>query len=468
MERYRKDFPALTRSRDGKPVIYFDNACTTLVPAPVIAALKQYYTDFPSCGGRRSRHWFADEVAARRKDTRQTVAEFINEFVSILQNPTNSDTEIMMSIENLTFTEKFDLLGCIQCGRCTGGCPVTVRTNLNVRRFVYDAYTAEKLEELARRVELWDCSTCNTCAVRCPKGLKPLDVLIGLRSLLVESGKIQPPIRDALESVFREGNPWGKPEAARYDWQKGLEVKIATPDKPVDNLFFVCCTIAYDPRVQVIARNTVKLLNRAGVDYGFLSRGETCCGSEVRTLGEEYLFEELVEQNTLFLNQFQAGRLVALSPHCYATLKNFYSGLKIPVMHYTQFLAEILVKEQFETGSIDKKVVFHDPCYLGKLGGIYDEPRTLLKRLGSDLLEFERSRERSLCCEGGGGKMWVESNSRHERLAETRIREAHTLGAELVAVACPFCLLTLEDAVKALGYEAGIQVVDITELLSPL
>lgn len=371
-----------------------------------------------------------------------------------------------MNTENLTFTEKFDLLGCIQCGRCTGGCPVTVRANLNVRRFVYDAYTAEKLEELARQAELWDCTACHTCAVRCPKGLKPLEVLIGLRSLLVESGKIQPQVRDALESVFREGNPWSKAEAARYDWQEGLEVKIATPDEPVENLLFVCCTIAYDPRVQVIARNAVKLLNRAGAGYGFLAQGEVCCGSEVRSLGEEYLFEELIEQNTSFLNQFQAGRLVALSPHCYAAFKDHYPELKFPVIHYTQLLVELLAKGKFKTGSLAKKVVFHDPCYLGKLCGLFDQPRMLLKELGVELVEFERSRERSLCCEGGGGKMWVESSSKLERLAETRIRDAHDLGAEIVAVACPFCLLTLEDAIKALGYEAEMQVAEITELIT--
>jgi len=123
-----------------------------------------------------------------------------------------------MTTENQTFAEKFDLLGCIQCGRCTGGCPVTVRTNLNVRRFVYDAYNEDLLDELFTGwPEIWDCTGCHTCAVRCPKGLKPLEVLIGLRSLVVESGKTQPTVRDALESTFMEGNPWEKPRATRGD-----------------------------------------------------------------------------------------------------------------------------------------------------------------------------------------------------------------------------------------------------------
>lgn len=375
-----------------------------------------------------------------------------------------------MSTENQTFTVKFDLLGCIQCGRCTGGCPVTVRTNLNVRRFVYDACSEEKLDELAKLAEIWDCTACHTCAVRCPKGLKPLEVLIGLRSMLVDSGKVQSTVRNALESTFLEGNPWEKPKATRYDWMEGLDVKIAEPDQPVENLFFVCCTIAYDPRVQVIAKNLVKLLNKAGVDYGFIKESESCCGSEIFTLGEELLFEEIVEDNTGFLNDFQAKRIVALSPHCYTTYKDRYPNLNKPVMHYTELLAELLEQGKLIwKDGLQKKIVFHDPCYLGKQSGVFDQPRSVLKSIeGVELVEFERSRERSLCCEGGGGKMWVESESKKERLAETRIKDARDLGAQVVAVACPFCVLTLEDAMKALGYEEEMRVAEIMELLGEL
>ena len=375
-----------------------------------------------------------------------------------------------MSTETLSFTEKFDLLGCIQCGRCTGGCPVTVRTDLNVRRFVYDAYSEAKLDELARLVEIWDCTACHTCAVRCPKGLKPLEVLIGLRSMLVDSGKVQATVRDALESTYLEGNPWGKPKATRYDWMEGLDVKIASPATAVENLFFVCCTIAYDPRVQVIAKNLVRLLNQAGADYGFIAEGESCCGSEIFTLGEELLFEEMVENNTAFLNEFEAGRIVAISPHCYTTYKDRYPDLNKPVIHYTQLLAELLEEGKLPLkDGLQKKVIYHDPCYLGKQSLVFDEPRALLGAIeGVELLEFNRARERSLCCEGGGGKMWVESESKKERLADVRIKDAKALGADIVAVACPFCVLTLEDAMKGLGYEAEMRVAEIMELLGEL
>ncbi len=371
-----------------------------------------------------------------------------------------------MSVENHSFAEKFDLLGCIQCGRCTGGCPVTVRTNLNPRRFVYDAYNKDLLDELSHLTEVWDCTGCHTCAVRCPKGLKPVEVLFGLRSLLVESGKVQPTVRDALESTYLEGNPWNKAKAIRYDWMDGLDVKLAEPDREVENLFFVCCTIAYDPRVQVTAKNMVKLLNKAGVDYAFLAEEESCCGSEIIALGEEELFEEMAEEAVEKYNEYSARRIVTLSPHCLTAFKKL-DGLKSEVIHYTQLLAELIEKGQLSfSGELKERIVYHDPCFLGKQNHIFDEPRKILQSIpGVELVEFERSRERSLCCEGGGGKMWVESESKKERLAETRIKDAKQLEAQVVAVACPFCVLTLDDAVKALGYEEEMRVAEIMELL---
>ncbi len=372
-----------------------------------------------------------------------------------------------MTEELQSFIEKYDLLGCIQCGRCTGGCPVTVRTDLNVRRFVYDTVDEDALEELAKMPEVWDCTACNTCAVRCPKGLKPVEVLIGLRNIMVESGVVQPTVRDALESVFREGNPWDKSRATRNDWMKDLDVKMAEPGEPVENLIFVCCTIAYDPKLQVIARNLVKLLNKAGVDYGFMDTSETCCSSEVHNLGEEGLFEMMVEDNTELLNEYTAKRLVAISPHCYSAFKNQYPDLKAEVLHYTHLVGEILEDKKLELArELPEKIVFHDPCFLGKQNNVYDEPRYILGQIpGAELLEFDRSRERSLCCEGGGGKMWVETESKKERLSETRVKDAKELGATVLAVACPFCVLTLDDSLKAKGFEEEMRVAEILELL---
>ncbi len=375
-----------------------------------------------------------------------------------------------MCAEEIGFVEKYDLLGCIQCGRCTGGCPVALRTDLRVRCFMYDTQNEERLEELSERPEIWDCTTCYTCAARCPKGLEPLEVLIGLRSLQIEEGRVQPTVRDALESIFKDGNPWGSPRAKRLDWTAGLEVEALEPEaeEATDVLLFVCCTDAYDPRVMKVAQALVKVLNAAGVDFGIIGEEESCCGSEVRRLGEEGLFEMCDEENVELLNSFNVNRIVTVSPHCYNTLKKEYHGLKHPVLHYTELVAELLEEGKLQLSKEMAKVItYHDPCFLGKQNDIYDEPRYIITRIpGVEFREFDRCRERSLCCEGGGGKMWVESESKAERLAEIRVEDAKEMGAEIIAVACPFCLLTLEDATKVKGVEEEMRVADILELLA--
>lgn len=376
-----------------------------------------------------------------------------------------------MSIEQQEFVEKYDLLGCIQCGRCTGGCPVTVRTDLNVRLFVYNCLDEDRLEELSEKPEIWDCTTCNNCALRCPKGLDPFEVLIGLRSMRAEEGNIEPTARDALESVFNNGNPWGKPAAKRCDWMEEIEgveeVRILEPGEKADVLIHTCCTACYDPRIMPVARNLVRILEAGDVDYGFIGTDEKHCGSEVRRLGEEGLFEYLDEENTELFSSFDVNRIVCLSPHCYNTFKNECENINLPIYHYTQLVAELIEDKKIELkNEIAARVVYHDPCYLGKRNDIFDEPRYILEQIpGVELVEFERSRERSLCCEGGGGKMWVESESKEQRLAEVRIEDAQRLEATIVAVACPFCLLTLEDAMKVKGLEEEMRVAEILELL---
>ncbi|MHB8779935.1 MAG: (Fe-S)-binding protein [Candidatus Geothermincolia bacterium] len=375
-----------------------------------------------------------------------------------------------MSAEELTFVEKHDLFGCIQCGRCTGGCPVNMRTALNVRRFMYDSRNEDVLSDLAGKEEIWDCTTCFTCASRCPKGLEPLEVLIGLRGVLIEEGKVQPTVRDALESIFKDGNPWGMPRAKRSDWMEGLDVKVLEPEaeETTDVMLYLCCTDAYDPRVMKVAQSLVRVLQAAGVDFGVLGDEEECCGSEVRRLGEEGLFEMCDEENVERFNAYNVNRIVAISPHCYNTFKKEYHGLKIPVQHYTELVAEIMEEGKLTLSKpLEKVVTYHDPCFLGKQSGVYDEPRYIINQIpGVEFREFDRSRERSLCCEGGGGKMWIEGESSEERLAEVRVVDAKELGAQVVAVACPFCLLTLEDASKVRGLEEEIQVADILELLA--
>jgi Fe-S oxidoreductase len=350
---------------------------------------------------------------------------------------------------------------------------------LNIRRIIYEALVRDQLD-VNQRPEIWDCTTCTTCTLRCPKGLDPALMLIGVRRVLTEGGRIKPSVRDALESTFKFGNPWGRGKAKRSEWAQGLNVKELTeaglPPKvggdrggaQAEILYFVCCTPAYDDRVQAVARAMVKVLQKAGVDFGILGNEEMCCGSEMRRLGEEGLFEFLAEENLGLFQQYGIKRMVTTSPHCYNSFKNEYEGLDVEVQHYTQLLADLIERGKLAfSAEVNRVVTYHDPCYLGKQNQVYDEPRAILQSIpGLKFVEFDRSRERSLCCEGGGGRMWVEASRPGERLAETRVKDALNLGAEVIATACPFCLLTLEDAVKTTGAEDSIQVMDIVELVA--
>ncbi len=357
--------------------------------------------------------------------------------------------------------QKHKLLECIQCGICTGSCPVARKANLNVRRYMREVAVDGKLT--VHQNELWSCTTCATCGIRCPKEIIPYDFLIDIRSLAVEQGQIATTLRDALESIFKNGNPWGRIRSKRSEWAQGLNIKHVSQD--VDYLYFVSCTVAYDPRVQDVARSLAKCFEKGGVNFGTLGNEENCSGNEVYGMGEKGLFEFLVEENVKLFNKYGVKKIVTSCPHSYHSFKNRYGKTSFEVLHHTQLLADLISRGKLQfSKELNRTAIYHDPCFLGKQNGIYDEPRKVIESIpGVKLVEFDRSRERSLCCEGGGGRMWIDIPG--ERLAEVRVRDAADAGADILAVACPFCLLTFEDAVKTTGLEGKIQVLDIAELL---
>lgn len=371
--------------------------------------------------------------------------------------------KVMLKMNAQELAQKHKLLECIQCGICTGSCPVARKTSLNIRRYMREVSALGKLV-IHPQNELWSCTTCSTCGVRCPKDLAPYEFLIDIRSMAVEEGQIAPTIRDALESVFKNGNPWARIRSKRSEWLQGLNVKHAS--QGVEILYYVGCTSAYDPRVQSVARSLVKCLEGAGLDFGILGDEESCCGSEVYGMGEKGLFDFLVEENMKIFNKYHIKKMVTSCPHGFHAFKNRYNQTTFEVQHHTQLLAQLIESGKLSlTKGVDEKVIYHDPCFLGKQNGVYEEPRKIIESLpGVKLLEFDRSRARSLCCEGGGGRMWVDIPG--PRLAEIRVKEAVERGAEVLAVACPFCLLTMEDAVKTTGSEGKIQILDVAELLA--
>ena len=375
----------------------------------------------------------------------------------------------MLKIESRQFSRDYGLYACIQCGKCTGGCPMAMKTHLNPRSLIYRILVAGNGFDLEGYEELWDCTTCATCYSRCPKLVNPMEAVIALRSAIVEKGRIHPNVKTALESTFRHGNPLTMPREERGAWADDLGLKSAADG--AENLFFVGCTPSYDPRVQKVSRALVRLLQHAGFDFGILGAEESCCGSEVRRLGEAGLFEMISEENVELFKGIGAEQIFTTSPHCFNTFKNDYPKNGLKVQHYTQVLAKLVEPPQGAapqlsfTGKFEKTVTYHDPCYLGKHNQVFDEPRAVLKSIpGVKLVEMDRSREKSLCCEGGGGRMWLEGTNPGLRLAQLRVKEALDTGAEVLATACPFCLLTLEEAVKHLNVEDRLKTMDIAEI----
>ncbi len=375
-----------------------------------------------------------------------------------------------MKVNTRDFAKEYTLLECIQCGRCTGGCPVSMKTALNIRSIIYEVLVEDQIDP-SRMDVLWDCTNCLTCTIRCPKDIKPADVIIGLRGYIVGEGKGVPPrVRDALMSAFTRGNTLGFATEGRDGWTEGLDFEVANvlDAGETDLLYYIGCTPAYDPRIQPVTRALARVFQETGIEFGTMGVDEQCCGNEIRRIGEAEGFADMVAGAHEMFAEFKAQRMVAVSPHCFNAFHNEYGQMPFPVQHYTQLVADLLDTGKLNLSrEVGKKVTYHDPCFLGKHNQIYDEPRHILRSIpGLEFQDLDRSRERSVCCEGGGGRMWAEGTNIEERLAHQRVRDAVALGADVLAVACPFCLLTLEDAVKILGLDQKIQVMDIMELVA--
>jgi Fe-S oxidoreductase len=370
----------------------------------------------------------------------------------------------MLQIESRPFAQQYGLFACMQCGKCTGGCPMAMKTKLNPRNLIYRLLIAGDGFDLEGREEIWDCTTCATCYSRCPKEVNPMEAVIALRSFLVEKGRVHPNVKTALESIFRHGNPLTMPREQRGAWASDLSIRPFA--EGAEYLYYVGCTPSYDPRAQQVSRALVRLLKQGGVDFGILGNDENCCASEARRLGEAGLFEAMVEENGEMFKETKVSKMFTTSPHCFNVFKNDYPKDGMQVQHYTQVLAELIIRGDLKFNKkIEKTVTYHDPCYLGKHNKIFDEPRSVLQSIpGLKLIEMDRSREKSLCCEGGGGRMWLEGTNPGTRLAQMRVKEALETGAEILATACPFCLLTLDEAVKHVKADDKIRVMDIAEI----
>ena len=355
---------------------------------------------------------------------------------------------------------------CYQCGKCDTECPWNRVRKFSMRRLIREATFG--LTEIESE-DIWRCTTCGRCPQRCPRDVKQIDDMVAIRRMATGYGVFPAavmPVRAVTAGLTAQGNPLNEERKARGDWAQGLDVKPFAEGMEV--LYFPCCYLCYDPRLKKVAQATAKVLNKAGVDFGILGSKENCCGESIRKTGNEELFKRLAKENIKTFVENGVKKILVSSPHCYHTFKNEYSEFKVnfDVVHISQYLPELIKKGRLQvTKDYGKKVTYHDPCYLGRHNGLYDEPREALKRIpGLDLVEMAETREDSLCCGMGGGRIWFET-PKSERFSNIRMEEAIGLGAEELVTACPYCITNFEDTAAVLNCTDVIEVKDITEIL---
>jgi len=355
---------------------------------------------------------------------------------------------------------------CYQCGLCDTVCPWNRVTTFSIRKLIREASFG--LSEIEREA-IWLCTTCGRCPQRCPRDVKQIDDVVSLRRIATEYGVFPPPVRPlraASSSLSAEGNPLGEERQARGDWAKGLSVKPFVEGMEV--LYFPCCYTSYDPRLKKLAQATANILNKAGVDFGILGVKENCCGESIRKTGNEKLFKRLARENIKTFIDSGVTKILLSSPHCYQTFKNEYPEFMVSfdVVHISQYALQLINEGRLKpTKEYGKKVTYHDPCYLGRHNGIYEEPREVLKKIpGLELSEMAETREDSLCCGMGGGRIWLETPM-SERFSNIRLQQAIETGAEVLATSCPYCISQFEDSRLNLKDSEVIQIKDITEIL---
>jgi Fe-S oxidoreductase len=422
------------------------------------------------------------------------------------------------SLKGFTWKDLLDLDACTECGRCTAVCPANaVGKELSPRDIILglrdlmherprdafglistngagavvaDGALAGKtpadqeptVDVEARKplpiigmmpatspVPLWQCTTCAACMEACPVFIEQMPKIVDMRRYLVmEEADFPDSMQEAILSLERRGHPFSGTQATRLDWTEGLEIKQASETRDAEVLLWVGCGGALIERNQRVTRATAQLLAQAGVKFAIMGREEKCTGDPARRIGNEFLFETLAKENVRNLNKYEVKKVITACPHCFNTFKNEYPqyGGMFEVYHHSEYLARLVEEGRLRpVAESDKKITFHDPCYLGRQNGVYDAPRELVQissRVGA--VEMERSRSQSFCCGGGGGMSFVDEPA-GQRVNQNRAQEAIDTGADVLAVGCPFCMTMMEDGINARRGERDVKVMDVSELL---
>ncbi len=415
-----------------------------------------------------------------------------------------------LRLEDLGWEQLMDSYACIMCYRCQEVCPAyntgkaLSPATLEINKRYYMNFEGERLAkgeaspqtllEFAIPAEaVWACTACGACVDICPVGNEPMrDILDIRRALVLMENDFPDQLQTAFRGMERAANPWNIPQAERLKWAEGLQVPTVVQNPKFDVLWWVGCAPSTDARAQKTARAFAQILHAANVNFAVLGEREQCTGDAARRAGNEYLFNELATANVEVLNEVAPKHIVTTCPHCLHTLKNEYPafGGHYDVVHHSQLINELLAEgklkikreaknEKREAGdegreagsenreergeSSEERVVFHDPCYLGRQNGIIIEPRKMLEKVGINPVEMKNRGRKSFCCGAGGAQMWKEEEHGDERVSANRFRQAQATGAEILAVGCPFCLTMLTDA----NIEAGedMQVLDVAEVV---
>jgi len=356
---------------------------------------------------------------------------------------------------------------CYQCGKCDVVCPWNHLTQFSMRKLVREA--AFGMSEIEGE-NIWRCTTCGKCPKVCPRDVQQVKSGIAMRRIATEYG-VYPasvnPIRAVRSGLSGEGNPFFEERKKRGDWAKGHSVKEFTKDMEI--LYYPGCYLSYDSRLKKVAIATANILNKAGVNFGILGSKEVCCGESIRKTGDEELFLHLAKENIKTFIDNGVKRILVSSPHCYETFKNEYPEFMVhfEVVHIAQYIFELINNGRLKINNTEyaKKVTYHDPCYLGRHNGIYVQPRNILQKIeGLELIEMADSKENSLCCGGGGGRIWMDT-PKGERLSDLRLEQAVATGAEVLVTACPYCITNFEDSLLSHKNRETIVIKDITEII---
>ena len=438
----------------------------------------------------------------------------LNQFFSKLDRPTGRLARLpengkgepiyASTLRDLTWKQLLDGDACTECGRCQDACPAfAAGTPLNPKQLILgvrDALRADGRALLVKDLQapllvgekikdevLWSCTTCGACVRECPVLIEHVDAIVDMRRYLVIEGRMDAELQGALENFGRYGNSFGQSERMRARWTQPIQPPIKDARRePVEYLWFVGDYASYSPTLTDVTRMTAEVFQKIGLDFGILYDAERNAGNDVRRIGEEGLYEMLVEKNTTALSKCKYQKIVTTDPHSYNTLKNEYPQTSevsetsevsaLPVLHYTELLDQLIRSGQLKfSKKLGYKVTYHDPCYLGRYNGVYDAPRRVIQATGCELVEMPRHGERAFCCGAGGGRIWIaegeiqaspESSPRRERPSESRIREAVALdGVNTFVVACPKDMTMYRDAVKTTGNESRLEVKDLIELV---